>query len=75
MLDPSDLMLKLYRPIIYFSVSMSFKNFQTMHPYNADSSRKLYSEHDYEDSSDEETDEEAETSKNKIIVGRSKGKL
>ena len=53
---------------------MSFKNFQTMHPYNADSSRKLYSEHDYEDSSDEETDEEAETSKNKIIVGQFKGK-
>ena len=42
---------------------MSFKNFQTLHPYNKDSSRKLYGQHDYDedDSSDEESDEEAVT--------------
>ena len=42
---------------------MSFKNFHTVHPYNNESSRKLYGEQDEGDSSDEESDEEAETSK------------
>jgi len=35
-------------------VSMSFKNFQSVHPYEADSSRKLYGKDDFDDDSSEE---------------------
>ena len=45
---------------------MSFKNFQSVHPYEADSSRKLYGKDDFEDEESSEDDLDLDDAISKI---------